>query len=631
MTASELSPDALPWQEWIRAPGCWAADPAPDGRAVVHVSDRSGLPRAWVQAVGRGSGQGEGAAAPARELALPPGEHALGVAWSADGAWIACLGAPEGMATRTRVWLARPGNGPEDGPEDGEVRRVAGTWQGTAAFGPWHRRAPILPISTTGPRPEETASYLLDVDTGHSTPVAGAVGLTVVDLSHDGRLALLRHGPRGRRSLVLVDLVTGRQRALVPHDGGGRTDAGSFLPDGSVLARTDVGHEHAVLVHVGPHGHVRTVAAREDAELDVFCVCDDGLRAALVWNVRGGSEVELLDVRDGVRRAVTLGVGVTVVDRVRFTRDGTSLLVCGSGPATAPGVWVTRLSPPWRTASRPRSTRAPQRVDRPAARLPRADLVVSPSREVVTAGDGTPISGWLFEPPRRTGPVGTVIHLHGGPEAQERPGFAPLFQALVAAGLAVFAPNVRGSTGHGRAFELGDEGVRRLDAIRDVAACALYLQQTRIAAPARVACMGRSYGGYLTLAALTSYPELFAAGVSICGMSDLPTFFAETEPWVASVATVKYGDPVEDAELLGELSPLRRFRRLRAPLLLVHGAHDRNVPVGESERAHAEARRRGVPTSYLLFPDEGHEIARPANRERLAAAIIAWLAEHLGD
>ncbi|HMA46079.1 MAG TPA: hypothetical protein VKP11_02555, partial [Frankiaceae bacterium] len=188
MSVSELSPDAVPWQAWIHAAGCWAADPAPDGRAVVHLSDRSGLPRAWVQ------GLREGAAEPARELALPPDEHALDVAWSADGAWIACLSAPQGMATRTRVWVARADRGAGGPADDGEVRRVAGTWQGTAAFGPWHRREPILPITTTGPRPEETASYLLEVPTGHSTPVAGAVGLTVVDLSHDGRQALLRHG-----------------------------------------------------------------------------------------------------------------------------------------------------------------------------------------------------------------------------------------------------------------------------------------------------------------------------------------------------------------------------------------------------------------------------------------------------
>lgn len=467
--------------------------------------------------------------------------------------------------------------------------------------------------------------------TGHSTPVAGGVGLTVVDVSHDGRRGLLRHGPRGRRSLVVVDLVTGAQRLLVPPHGQGRADAGSFLPDGSVLARTDARSDRAMLVRVSRRDRVCTIASRDDGDLDVFCVSDDGTRAALGWNLQGHSEIELLDVRDALRRPMALPAGVSVVNRLRLSRDGTSLLVCGSGPATPPGVWVATLSPPWRTAAAVRPTRPPQRVDRPAARLPRPGLFVHPKHEVLSADDGTSIEGWLYEPRGRTDPVGTVIYLHGGPEAQERPAFAPLFQALVAAGLAVFAPNVRGSTGYGRAFELADEQARRVDAIRDVAACARHVEQIGLAAPGRIGCMGRSYGGYLTLAALTFHPDLFAAGVSVCGMSDLVAFFSETEPWVANVAMGKYGDPATDAELLAALSPLRRFERLRAPLLFVHGAHDYNVPVGESERAYAEARQRGVPTSYLLFPDEGHEIARPANRGQLAGAAAAWFVQHLRE
>ena len=169
---------------------------------------------------------------------------------------------------------------------------------------------------------------------------------------------------------------------------------------------------------------------------------------------------------------------------------------------------------------------------------------------------------------------------------------------------------------------------RRFDAISDVAACALHLLRTGIAGHGQLACMGRSYGGYLTLAALTFHPELFAAGIDVCGMSDLLTFYADTEPWVAAVATTKYGDPVIDAELLAELSPLRRFHRLRAPLLVVHGVNDRNVPVGESRQAAAAARERGVETQLLLFPDEGHEIARIAGKVRFASAVVEFLTRH---
>jgi dipeptidyl aminopeptidase/acylaminoacyl peptidase len=112
-------------------------------------------------------------------------------------------------------------------------------------------------------------------------------------------------------------------------------------------------------------------------------------------------------------------------------------------------------------------------------------------------------------------------------------------------------------------------------------------------------------------------------------MSDLLTFYSETEPWVAAVATTKYGDPVIDAALLADLSPLRRIHRLCAPLLVVHGVNDRNVPVGESRQVAAAARERGVDAQLLLFPDEGHEIARVTGKVRFASAVVDFLTRHL--
>ena len=126
--------------------------------------------------------------------------------------------------------------------------------------------------------------------------------------------------------------------------------------------------------------------------------------------------------------------------------------------------------------------------------------------------------------------------------------------------------------------------------------------------------MGRSYGGYLTLAALVEHPELFAAGVDVCGMADFATFYAHTEPWIAAAAVAEYGDPVRDADLLRALSPIHRIDRLTAPLLVVHGADDTNVPVEEAEQVVAALAARGVEHEYLLFEGEGHELLATPNR-----------------
>jgi dipeptidyl aminopeptidase/acylaminoacyl peptidase len=253
----------------------------------------------------------------------------------------------------------------------------------------------------------------------------------------------------------------------------------------------------------------------------------------------------------------------------------------------------------------------------------------APVRHEFPARDGIRLSGWLHGPRGAAGPGPVLLYLHGGPEAEERPGYSYLFPDLVDAGITVFAPNVRGSAGSGRAFGHADEGELRFAGIDDVADCVDYLVAAGIADPARVGCTGRSYGGYLTYASLIHHRDRFAAGMAICGMSDLESFYANTEPWIAEAAHSKYGHPEHDRDLLRELSPIHRIDELEAPLLVVHGAHDSNVPVSESEQLVAAVRARGGVAEFLLLPDEGHEIVTRENHERLAAAMVAWFVDRL--
>ncbi|HEY0001505.1 MAG TPA: prolyl oligopeptidase family serine peptidase, partial [Actinoplanes sp.] len=136
-------------------------------------------------------------------------------------------------------------------------------------------------------------------------------------------------------------------------------------------------------------------------------------------------------------------------------------------------------------------------------------------------------------------------------------------------------------------------------------------------------------GGYLTLAALTTYPSMFAVGIDVCGMSNFSTFYEHTEPWIAAAAVSKYGDPATDAALLADLSPISRIDRLRAPLMIVHGENDSNVPVIEAEQVAAALSARGARHRYLLFPDEGHELLHRSSRAEYLHETVDWLTEHL--
>ncbi|WP_203737375.1 S9 family peptidase, partial [Actinoplanes italicus] len=355
------------------------------------------------------------------------------------------------------------------------------------------------------------------------------------------------------------------------------------------------------------------VSAADAAEVEDFEVAADGRTAAVLWNVRGGeSEVALIDLdHDGDRVPRRIPLPGPVAGELTWSHNGRTLGFTAEGPGQPNGVWV------WQRDS--------GEVEAVSA-APAAPTAIRPELRVFPAHDGLTLTGWLFTP-RTPGPHPTVIWLHGGPEAQERPGHGPLFQSLADRGIAVFAANVRGSSGFGRSFVDADNIGLRYGAIEDVRSCVHHLRDSGVAG--RVGVMGRSYGGYLTLAVLTRFPELFEVGVDICGMSNFATFYEHTEPWIAAAAVSKYGHPVHDADLLRDLSPIHRIDRLRAPLLIVHGANDSNVPVIEATQVADALAARGHPHRYLLFPGEGHELLHRAARAEFLTETLAWLQTHL--
>lgn len=576
----------------------FAPAPSPDGRRVAYVSDRAGTPAVWVRDVDA-----------AEAVALPRGdEPVLSVSWSPDGQWLACVVAPGG-APRTELWVLRP---------DGTRRRqVAGFGRRSAALAGWLPGGALMAVTETA---ERGAAVLVDAGSGHRRVLAEDDLLTLLDVTPDGGAALLRRGPRNARWLELLDVATGDRVRLLPDTGRGSTDQGWFGSDGtSVLARTDAFSELAALVRVDLTRQAlppTRLAARPDAELEHVALSADRRRAALLWNTYGGrSELSLLDLASGVQRAVA--APGEVLDDVVFAADGDRLCLTAQGPVQPREVWLVDPA-----AGAPR----PLRPDTGAART--GGSGVAPQLVDLRARDGLPLSGWLYRPPG-PGPWPTAISLHGGPEAQERPGYNPLFQALVAQGVAVFAPNVRGSSGFGRSFVAADNLAGRYGAIADVAACAEHLLDSGVARPGQLGCLGRSYGGYLVLAVLVNFPGLFAAGVAECGISDFHTFYAGTEPWIAAAAVSKYGDPVRDADLLRDLSPMTHIDRLDVPVLLIHGANDTNVPAGESAQVARALAARDVPHGHLVLTGEGHDFLARDNAETARTATTAWLTRHL--
>ncbi|MEJ3652867.1 prolyl oligopeptidase family serine peptidase [Actinomycetes bacterium KLBMP 9759] len=570
---------------------------SPDGTRLAWVSDRGGRPQLWVAPL-----PVEGPIDEPQQPLMPDAD-VVAFSWSPDSSSIAVQIAPfGGERTSVRVVDAATGDGRDLAPD-----------AAAATLGAWSPTGRQLGITILSEHSGDGQACLVDLRDGTSTVLTSGPAAKVCAVSGDGRRAVVRTGRRGARGLELVDLRSGRRTQLLP--GGALVAEARFGITGHQLyVHTDAGRDRTALLAVTLRGSavsgVYTVAERDGDDLDLVALDPAGARAALVWNVGGRSELELLDLRSGLLEPCLPAPG-DVVTGAGFTRDGRSLILASEGAAVAPRISRAVLDGPV----------APLLPDAPVA----TSALVEPVAHTFSADDGLALSGWLFRPPGAVGPVPTLIWLHGGPESQERPTFQPLFQALLAEGISVFAPNVRGSSGYGRRFAAADDLDRRFAAIADVRAAADHVTRTGLADPERLGVAGRSYGGYLTLAALATFPERFAVGVDVCGMSDLDSFFAHTEPWIAIPATTKYGDPDTDAALLRELSPLHRAERIRAPLLVVHGEHDTNVPLVEATRIVDALRAHGRSPELLRFADEGHEVHDRSNREVFVREVVAWV------
>ncbi|OYN96251.1 S9 family peptidase [Enemella evansiae] len=595
----------------------FAASVAPDGSAFAHLVEVDGYPRAvqrWLRGGLRFSGS--------RFVRLPVEGPVSALRHSPDGKWLALEIEPHG-SNRHQVWVVTTD------PEDPQSWRIDD--------GLTDPRANALLIGWDGQRIALAVEGADDL--GEARLVDPATReVEIVDRRREGRLFdswggahLIRTGPRSHRGLIL--LHEGRERELLGGDPGSSTEQAQVLTDRRPSALPAEAGEPLRLLVRSDHGAYRSrllrltiptapstddlavevLAERAGCDLDEFAVSADGRFATLLWNVDGGHSVlQLFDLRTD-RLLPPLTLPAEVASEASLSAEGSLLAVTAQGPEQRrtvslidprdPGPWIPVEEPP----------------------EPRGDPVL-PQWRRFPASDGLELNGWWYAPPEGWSAPGPVaLWFHGGPEGQSRPEYSYVFPTLLAAGIAVFAPNVRGSGGFGRAFVHADEGPLRHRAIADVVDVVGHLVGAGLADPERIAITGRSYGGYLTNAALAFHPGLFRAGVAICGMSDLQTFYRDTEPWIGLAAYSKYGHPVHDAELLAELSPLHRVAAIEVPLLTLHGSADTNVPVNESRQVIAALAALGRRTESVVFPGEGHEFTRPENQQRLADLVRDWI------
>ncbi len=614
LAAKPPSPAATPMADALTASvermakvsGSFAPSLSPDGKRVAFISNRGALPQVWIAEIDKGT-------EPKQVGSFE--DPVSNVEWSPDGQWLALLVAPGGGLNQ-QVYLMHP-----DGTG---VQRITGGGKENNTLAGWSGR--FLRYSSSHDSPDALDPWIYDSETGKSRKVASGAGVSsVTDVSRDGKRAVVsRVASRGDNNLYLIDLVTGREELLTLHDPPGSFGGGKLSPDGSAVflsSNRDADKTYFAKVILGPDGRPisnQKLTSRDEAEVDDFALAPDASSAFVVFNVAGRDDLGFVNLKKPrLELQPVKALAGEILGGLTYSENGQRLALTIGGSRLPTDVWVINVG----AGSIRQITWSPHEG---------VDLAKLASPELVRfkAHDGLELSGWLYRP-RSEGPGAVVISFHGGPEGQERPSFNSTYQALLSRGIGVFAPNVRGSSGFGKKFVNLDNGPLRVEGVKDIKDCVDFLVQQRIADAKRIGIMGGSYGGYMTLAGLTEFPDLFAAGADLFGIVNFETFFAQTEPWMAAISTKEYGDPVTQKDLLRQLSPIHKLDKVKAPLLVLHGANDTNVPLVEAKQVAEELKKRGVPVQSVIFPDEGHGFRKTANRVRSTVEIVRWFEKYL--
>jgi dipeptidyl aminopeptidase/acylaminoacyl peptidase len=580
---------------------------SPDGKRIAFLTNISGLPQAWIVSASGGW--------PDQVTALD--DPVQRVLWSPAGDWLALEIAPGG-GLNTQVYVVRP-----DGTG---LRRLTEGGKENNSLDAWTHDGKALLIDSNRRSADALDAWVVDVATGKMRLVAQTHGIGSINaVSLDDKYALLsRLANRGDDDIYRIALDSPPGEVLITkHDppatfgssyfAGGKNDV-VYLTGNPARDRSAFGR---VTIKNGMASPFEVLAAREDAELTGFEIDDRGETALLVWNAGGRNELALYDLKTGKSRPVPK-LPADILGAATFSPDGKKIALALSGSAAPQDLWLLDVA----TGALQQLTRSPH---------PGIDLaqLVRPELVQYTAADGLPLSGWLYRPKEAKPPYATVFSFHGGPESQERPTFNTQYQALVANGIAVFAPNVRGSAGFGKKFVNLDNGALRTGSVADIKASVDALVSRNISDPKRLGIMGGSYGGYMVMAGVTEFPDLFAAGANLFGVVNFETFFAHSEPWMGVISKSEYGDPETQREMIRSISPVHKLDRVKTPLIVLHGANDTNVPVVEAEQVVNTLKARGVPVEYVLFPDEGHGWRKTPNRIRSAVAVTRFFVEHL--
>jgi len=425
--------------------------------------------------------------------------------------------------------------------------------------------------------------------------------------------------------LGLVNVGTGEKRLLLGNSEkeNGYFSRPRFGKDGKgVYLVTDYNSDFRYMAYLNlADGQLKNLTAEIKWDVDEFRLSPDGKTIASVINEDGVSRLHLLDTGSGQHKPVT-SLPIGIISDIKWHNNSTDLAFNFKSPRTPNDVYsldaATLKSERW-------SKSVTDGVD--PEKLSQPELIRWKSF------DGRTISGFIYRPPATfIGKRPVIIDIHGGPELQHRPEYGyddNYFMSEL--GVVKIYPNVRGSSGFGKAFLKLDDGVRREDVVKDIGALLDWIKTQPDLDADRVMLQGQSYGGYLALASAVQYGNRIRGVISEYGVSNLASFVANTEGWRRDVQRAEYGDERDPKirAFMEKTAPLNNVQKIKKPLLIIHGKNDPRHPASEAEALVQAAKKTGAPVWYLLAKDEGHGFVKHPNRNYKLYTTILFVKEFL--
>jgi dipeptidyl aminopeptidase/acylaminoacyl peptidase len=476
--------------------------------------------------------------------------------------------------------------------------------------------------------PSDFHIYRHDFKTGANTPLLARPGSWhAADITDDGsRILVGQFRSASDADVYELDTRTGELRDLgLKADPTAANSAVGYLPGfESVLFTSDVdgGIARLYLRRLAGGDPVRPMPEMDAFDIDRAALNEDHSLLALVYNEGGYGTLRVLELPSfepvevpGVEQGVVSSVkirGRTLTWSLSNTRTPSISFAFTVGQDHAP---------------RPLTEADEQGIDLSAFPLP--DLITFKSF------DSVEIPAFLYLPPgyAKGSPIPFVVNFHGGPEGQFRPGFSRNNQYLLARGFGILEPNIRGSTGYGRAFHMLDDYKKRWDSVKDGVEAARWLVRNGYSENGRIAAWGGSYGGFMSVATVIegsagSSPNPFGAAINVVGIVNFRTFLEQTSDYRRKLREAEYG-PLTDVEFLASISPINRIDEIKVPMLIAHGLNDPRVPVGEAMQLAVGLQKRGLDPELVFFPDEGHGFAKLENRLIFMERAVRFLEKHL--